>query len=354
MTREEFGSWAEKLTDREFWEAIAVLGIICWVSEKPPEDRASMEEALGRAQLPGINIHPPNQSSTLVWGVDERYLYAARNKRLVPAEILAAKWDELLAKGLMFYRFQSVITYSNQYEVTQAFRQYLKAAIYFELPLVSPANDWHWPLRVALPRGEQYTELRTRFRDWSVQSSTVSKLVRFTAAEGQDTSEFLVISGMPSVALRELESFPTTIRAHCLLLFTGGKIEFTFEETAAIHTLQRRALAKAVLLSSLLDCDPAPWLISLFYEISHNNPLDQVLRNSSEARMPVACFDPTFLQTAMIGNFSEKARALDEAQYTPITIDHEVAGAIFLPAGPHPSTQVAQKSAKRTGPAGRF
>jgi hypothetical protein len=343
MTREEFGSWAEKLTDRQFWEATAVLGIIGRVSEKPPKDRAAVEEALGRAQLPGINTSPSNQSSELQWMIGERYVTAARNNQIVAAEILAAKWDEMLAKGLMFNRFRSLILFSNQYEVTQAFRQHLNAAFYYGLRLVSRAADFHWPVRVALPRGEHYNELRTRVRDWSLRSSTVSKLVRFPTAEGQDASEFLVLSGMPSEALRELESFPKTIRAHCLLLFAGGKVDFTSEEAGAMFTLQKRALTKAVLLFSLLDSDLAPSLITLFYELAHNIPLDQVLRNSSQARMPVACFDPTFLQTAMIGNFAEKvARALDEAQNMPITIDHEVARAIYLPAGPHPSAQVAQ------------
>src|SRR5262249_30866699 len=155
-----------------------------------------------------------------------------------------------------------------------------------------------------------------------------SKLVRFPRAEEQGITDFLVLSGMPAEALHELESFPTTLRAHCLLLLPETEIVVDAKEMGALFRLQQRTLAKGIVISSTKDSDPSKWMLPLFYEMSHNAPLDQLL-NRVTSQAPVMFFDPSFFPIATIGTFSEKiATALERADVTPMNVDSDVARAV--------------------------
>ena len=337
MKREDFGEWGAGLDERTFWQALALLGLFGGQGSAPPRNVREAEENF--PTLPA-----PAESLGLSWYIYEDHLQSAREGKLVEARWLAEQWNAH-RRGPEYPRLQNPLSvlYSDQGKIAAALREHARAVLHVPLPSLTPAEDWQWPLRIARSSSDRQEELWGRMLDWYVKSTVVRQLVRLTHADGGPVVELLVLSGMPAEALQEVESLPTPIRAHCLILLPEGDIVVDQEQVEAVFALQRLTLAKGVVISSLRDADPSRWLVNLFYELAHNLPIDQALA-ATGMPFPLAFFDPELFRIARVGIFAEKiASALEGAGETLLEIGPEAARGISLGAGRYPAAEVAHR-----------
>jgi hypothetical protein len=340
MKREDFGDWSEQLDDRTFWQAVALLGILGGHGLGAPRNARQAEAVLESLYLSLLASERPGP----LWDVTDELQERARSGDLVEARWLADRWNAL-RKNLRHVRMHCPFgaIYDDQHQIGMALREHAGATLHVSLPTLTPAEDWQWPLRIALSRSDGQEKLWDRLQDWCIQSTVVRQLVRFSRADREPVAEFLVLSGMPVEALQEVESFPTPIRAHCLILLPAGEIVLDQDQMHALFRLQQLTLAKGVLIASLRDAEPSRWMVDLFYQLAHNLPIDQAVAGIAMP-LPLMFLDPALFRIARVGIFAEKiATALENAGETLLDIGPEAARGISLGAGRYPAMEVADR-----------
>ncbi len=342
MKPEDFGDWGGQLDGQTFWRAVAMLGVIGGLEVPAPRNAREAEEIVGGDALTFPLAEPFDESPGLVWLIEEAYMESARRGELVEARWLAAQWKDR-RKGAWYVRLQSPELFSNQQEIAAALKEQAGAALYFPLPPLTSADDWQWPLRMALPRSDRLGALWGSLQEWRMRSEVIEQLVRFSHADGEPVVEFLVLPGTPAEALQELEAFPVPLRAHCLILLPEGEVTIDAEQVQAAFKLQQRTLAGGMVISSFRDADPSRWIVNLVYALTHNVAIDQALADS-RMPLPLMFFNPAMFRLARVGNFAEKISvALEGAGETLVDIGPDAARGISVGEGRYPAMEVAYR-----------
>ncbi|MCU1327880.1 MAG: hypothetical protein JWN34_3250 [Bryobacterales bacterium] len=282
--------------------------------EELPTDTAACE-----AVLPSLTDYASFEGrDPLRWAPPDPAVVAGSN---LDARWLADEWVSVF--GTSAVRRIALTSFESGLQSTaEAFRAHLGANTYYGLPTLSPAEDWEWPLRIAIPRHSQYENLRGKLENFILQGTPVARLITVITAEDVNTADFLVLWGPPVQALEEIETMPTTIRAHCLMLLQDGELEFPEAQSRAVARAQQRTLAKAVVAANRSQAES--WLISLIFELSHNRDLDDAL-NSVVKPLPALCLDSSVLKIARLDHFAEKvSQSLETAPKKWITFDDVV------------------------------
>ncbi|MEA2560120.1 MAG: hypothetical protein QOH06_1624 [Acidobacteriota bacterium] len=344
MNRKDFGDWGGQVDDQTFWRAVAMLGVIGGLWHPAPRDAREAEEIVGELSFPTLPAQPLDESPGALWRIGEEYLESALRGQLVEAAWLSARWEEL-RQGSWYVRLQSPELFSNQQEIAAALKEQARAVLYFPLQSLTSAEDWQWPLHIALPRSDRLKFLWAGLKDWQNHSTSGRQLVRFSREEGEPVVELLVLPGTPAEALEVLETFPVPIRAHCLLLLAEGGVELDGRQIHALFRLQQLALAGGVVIASSgdADADATQRIINLVYGLTHNLAIDQVFADSSMP-LPLMFFDPAMFRLARVGNFAEKISvALEGAGETSVDLGREAARGVLLEEGSYPAMEVAYR-----------
>ncbi|HET9225372.1 MAG TPA: hypothetical protein VFR31_01780 [Thermoanaerobaculia bacterium] len=335
MERKDFGDWGRHLDDPTFWTAVALLGVIGGQGVEAPPDLRSAEGL----HFPALRGDPYDESEGVPWDISDAYMESARRGKLVEASWLSKRWNEL-RDGQWYVRLRCPFPYSNQQEISAALKEHARAAVYCQLDWPASAEDWRWPLRIAVHPSDRLEPVWRTLNDWRADSTVGRQLVRFSRAD-DPMAEILVLPGSPREALNEVEALPVPIRAHCLILVPEQGIELTQGQGDAIAWLHRRTLAGGMVMDNVQGPDVAHRIINLIYGLTHNLPIDQALADTSMP-FPMTFFDPAFFRLARVGSFAEKiSAALEAAGDEFLDLGPEAAGGILLREGRYRASEVA-------------
>ncbi|MBI3680655.1 MAG: hypothetical protein HY235_09685 [Acidobacteria bacterium] len=338
MHRSEFGDWGKELSDGEFWRAAAMLGVFCTVrlDEIPSNDdvRNRWADWLG----PSIGPSGEGQESSLPWLLDAELVKGS--PRVADAGVLEALWQQLQRDGKLPPRLWSFALYENQEELGEWMSRHASVSLFFGLPASPPGADWQWPVRFGFMDGERSQKLQEEVTRVQQASRVLPNLMRVGSVAQSSVFEFLVLLRGLEDAVECLDDCPVPVRAHCVLLLdpdTTRVGQFTMPQLAEI---QRRTLAKGVVLAGITEKDRAGWLAGLVYELSHNLALDQVL---VRGRMPppLLFLDPQLLNISKIGRYAERLGVrLERIASAPVLLGDEEARVMGMAAGEYPAWRV--------------
>jgi uncharacterized protein (DUF2235 family) len=334
MNRSDFGDWGKGLEDWEFWRAVVVLGLASeWQANAPTLD-ADLQELLTQVieVLPPLTAQP-EQCGGPLWYVPPKWIAAVHLGDVIPADRLAALFDDIRNTQRFPNRLESDLYHADA-ELIAALRS-AGVCLYHRTPQAPPGDDWQWPLRFTFPDDEQPEPLYVSFLERVRNSQTLQRLTRLSHFGEEPVAEFAIVGGSMVRALARIESSAVPFRAHVILLVDTVPFEPTAETVEMINRLQTLTQAKAVIAKQSGVAEFSDWVYKFVRMLAHNAYIDGALLYAQwELPPPVIFLDPSLLAIARIGRFAERVRAaLDVASETPVELNNDEAQPIGLEAG---------------------
>jgi hypothetical protein len=296
MSRRAFGGWGWDLSDTEFGQALAALGVLLHAgSESGRLGRARRVVGPGdiaRATSQSVDRYGELLSDVLqesnvpfIWDLSR--LGSTRAQRLAalrrwPASTLAAAWARSAAEYPL-YRFPLEVHPVRWLQPSWLFGilnlAFVRGSPYFPLPEPGGSLRWTWPLRVGfLTDGWSRSMRADLYRDQPDYFATLT-----VPETGPSRCDLLLI---PAGAMSELDRLVMTPDATAVIV-----VKYGFETESGDH-LPALAARLSAWCAALVDARyQRDFYRVLVRELSHARPLLHCLRDAGGVRMVFAAPD---------------------------------------------------------------
>lgn len=283
MTRGDLGGWGRGLGDGELACALAALGIVA-ESGRPGA-------APGRDELTGLLQRTWQHWHDTGYGPVPWHMAGLELLDVLPAPLLLEAWraSEPPPWGLRLEVRPAGAKSPVWLVRALAHADVSAAGIFVRVDEPAVEVTWGWPLRVGLLPGRRSTALRSLIDAGLREASSLQRLVTLVDATAPDADcDLLLLPWDARTALQRILELPHAPYADCIVLLGSGAADDdrTYGLLAAIRAAARTSGVAVVDMPAdreLLEQPRWRWIESVANALSHNEPLDVALWQSSPA-----------------------------------------------------------------------
>jgi len=310
--RRDFGTWGIELSDGEFAQALAALGVLAWKwhewSGKTP-DLAQLAAELGRLTQADMAVVP--------WAVAMTPDSLPVFSYLPDARTLAITWKEGLGRRRFRLEIDRISPLNAGFDPpstlpwisAQLSRPEVGAqSVYVRADEPRLDAGWGWPLRVGVLRDPDSTNLGQQLSDFLQRAEWARPLAKVVDGQVADAeSDILLLPGDVRSALASVASLPRPTRADCTVVLgrARGADDQWYRLVEGIRAAVRTS---GVVVADISTKDPRHWFHDLLRELSHNHPIDVALFNAARNN---SAPPPFIAASRQLVDFSRLSRQLD-------------------------------------------
>ena len=305
LYRSYFGSWGRDLSDGEFAQALAALGVI--QRSFIGDDSSPVNERLDRAA--GDLVHP------VAWRLVRFFMPSIGEMPEIAASDLATGWQMSRLPGSVRLEVDRSSRFTVGVDsqamlpwvISELSRAEVKArSVYLRVDRPSVEVGWQWPMRVGFLNDEDSTELAARLAEVVEGEKWMTPLVRIVDAEKGRGCDMLLLPAdlRPSLALAA--SLSAAIRADFVVVLGKPEGDAT-HWYRMLEGLRATLRTSGVAIARVPQDDAQSWFASVIREVSHNNPVDVALFNCArEMRL----HQPFISAARLLVDFSRVSRQM--------------------------------------------
>lgn len=288
MSRAQFGQWGIQLSNEDFAQAVAAVGVLGLDEERLEKESIKARVArlqqqrqdiapisryfIGKLQG-GVTAAPPAATYLAAWK-DLIGYWQATAKPTPHGPLLRLEISAMNAParpGMVDAHWLLKVLLENR----------VASSAYLRQDKPDRPVTWEWPLRIGVLDGGNDLAANIAVLPWP------DLIERVDLADGDAECDLLLLTGNLRDALGRILQRPYRLRADCIVLLNGAGVPLD-RVPPLVAALRSETLSSAVCLVRVDEDSRAGWFIRLIEILSHDIPLDVALACAAETQEPKA------------------------------------------------------------------